>query len=430
MKGTRITYLILLFLSALFLFDACTRDRKTGEEYARDKFYELMKEWYLWYREMPDVNTDDYATAEDLLEALLYRPRDKWSYISTREEFEQYYNTGEYIGYGFGYFFDTDQNIWISYVFGNSPLVDLGITRGWRIVSVDGTAPATASQLKQLLGPDRAGISRTIEFLSPDGTTITQKLTKRVMTINSILFSDTLHVNNKVVGYLVLQAFIEPTIDELRTVIENFSLMGTEDLIVDLRYNGGGRLDVTLQLASMITGPSLINQVFITMEFNDKHTSSNETIRFIGADNDYDLPVPVQLALPRLILITSESTASASEALINGLEPYLDIITIGKPTHGKPVGMNAWFYDDYAFVPVTFKLMNANGDGDYFNGLPVDSEVPDNPASPFGDRHEACLQEAIYFLQTGSFTGSGTRKSAPVKLPAGAYGLKSEIGAL
>lgn len=416
-------------LVLLLVLGACRKEVPTDAELARNQLYLIMKQWYLWYKEMPDIDVNNYSTPEELMEALRYQPQDKWSYVTTKDEFESYYVEGEYIGYGFGYQFDVNSNIWITFVFNDSPLAVEGIRRGWRIKKIDNTVPADEEDLTSLLGANELGVSHNFEFIDTLGTSVSYSFAKKVITMNSILRLDTLMVNNRVVGHLVLKSFIEPTITELSNAFEYLYNVGAEELILDLRYNSGGRMDVTTQLASLIAKESMVGQPFIRSTYNDKNPSRNSVYAFQGT-NSSEVPVPVQLDLDRLIVLTSKQTASASEAIINGLDPYLNVVLIGDDTYGKPVGMDAWLYRTYAFVPITFRLTNANDVGDYFDGIKADSFIQDDPSLDFSNRSETTLKEAIYYLKTGTFTGASGKKSQRRTDQPELQCLRDEIGAL
>ncbi len=118
--------------------------------------------------------------------------------------------------------------------------------------------------------------------------------------------------------------------------------------------------------------------------------------------------------LPRLIVITTRSTASASENLINGLKPYLDVKTIGDNTSGKPVGMQGTdFQSTYMFWPITFSVTNAEDKGDFFDGFAPEKLVPDDITHDWNDRRELCLKEAIYYLENGSVSTKGIYNIKP-----------------
>jgi hypothetical protein len=109
--------------------------------------------------------------------------------------------------------------------------------------------------------------------------------------------------------------------------------------------------------------------------------------------------------MSRLTVITTRETASASEVIINGLSPYLNVVTLGDTTNGKPTGMNVWtFSNKYVFAPVTFKLVNKVNFGDFYDGFYPAKYVSDDITHDFGDRNEYCLKEAIRYIETGSFS--------------------------
>ena len=112
------------------------------------------------------------------------------------------------------------------------------------------------------------------------------------------------------------------------------------------------------------------------------------------------------MSLQKVIVITTRVTASASEAVMNGLKGFVDVISIGDTTEGKPTGMNGWAVaEKYFFWPVTFKIVNANNQGDFFDGIAPEKLVWDDITHDFDDRNEACLNEAIHYLETGTFSG-------------------------
>jgi C-terminal processing protease CtpA/Prc len=136
------------------------------------------------------------------------------------------------------------------------------------------------------------------------------------------------------------------------------------------------------------------------LKYNNKWQSENYSMSF--------LPLSNSLNLSRMVVITSRLTASASEAVMNGLAPHINVVSVGDTTNGKPMGMNGWACGQkYLFYPITFKLVNSLGEGEYFDGISPDKTCTDDVTHDFSDRDEACLTEAISYLKTGSFTGKG-----------------------
>jgi C-terminal processing protease CtpA/Prc len=425
MKGR---FYLVAILAILFLgFVQCKKEEvepgDTFEEMARDQFYQLMQDWYLWYKEMPDVDVENYASAYELLEALRYLPVDVWSYITTKEEWDAFYEQGAYAGHGFGYTYDGNGKAWIIFVFRDSDMYPEGVERGWQILKINGSTIEPFTNITTYMNGTDAGTVDVFEFRRPDGSTVNVTSTRKEIVMNTVLHADTLHVGGEIVGHMVFKSFIEPSIEELDSVFSAFKAHGVTRLIVDLRYNGGGRVDVAVKLASLISGSDQAGNVFIKYTHNDKQSATyDQSVYFDNESNALDIS--------EVIIFTTRSTASASEIIINGLKPYMDVVTIGDNTYGKPVGMYAWTYaEELVFVPVSFRTVNANDEGDYYNGLSPDSFVQDGYEYAFYDRNENYLKEAIYYISTSSFTG-GTAGLKSWYLPAlEKKGLQFEIGA-
>jgi hypothetical protein len=168
---------------------------------------------------------------------------------------------------------------------------------------------------------------------------------------------------------------------------------------VDLRYNGGGYVSVQNLLANYLVPASGNNEVMLTEEFNDKYTSYNVTEHFTKKGS---------LSLYRLFFIVSQNTASASELLINSLKPYMDVQLVGPShTHGKPVGFYPIPVYDWYIFPVSFRTVNKNGEGNYFNGLSLDHQIVDGLDKDWGDVGEGCLSSVLHFISSGSYARLG-----------------------
>jgi len=138
--------------------------------------------------------------------------------------------------------------------------------------------------------------------------------------------------------------------------------------------------------------------------YNDKKYESNFFLYFKSKTES--------LNLSRLVVICTYETASASEVVINGLKPYLNVVLVGDTTNGKPTGMNVWQYpaknSKYVYAPVTFKMVNKDNYGDFFKGIPPDRYVSDDITHDFGDVNEYCLKEAVFYIENGSFSVKST----------------------
>lgn len=410
-----------LVLSTIVLF-SCNKEVEDAQtisetnEKVKTAIVNTMKEWYFWNGHLPaSVNLSRYTTNEDLLQALIHEPLDKWSYLTTQEAFNRAF-TGQNAGHGYGWGLDENEHLYILFVYKNSPAGKDGWQRGWRVLEINGkpiSAYKTANGYDFQIGPNTPGITNSFKFLKPDGTEISRTIDKQEYQSNSVLEKTVIQSNNKKIGYWVYNSFraspnVTPTSSiEVEETFNYFQAENIDDLIIDLRYNGGGSVDVTEQILNYLVPAAHNGKVMYVYTHNNQKTNQNRSSSFSKKGN---------LNLPRLFIITSRSSASASELLINSLEPYMDIILIGANTYGKPVGsfplsrFNKTLRDNNVeLVPITFSIANAKGNAEYFGGFPVDILAADDPAKNWGDPTERRLKAALDYILTGSPNPTGSR---------------------
>jgi carboxyl-terminal processing protease len=414
----KINTIILVAILSISLFASCKKDKtptptpvELTPAMARDSLYAIMNEWYLWNNLMPVVNKDDYADPYTLLDAMKYKTLDRWSFVADYDAFMAEMN-GSFVGHGFRIGLDDSTNARIVQIYNNSPLYAFGVRRGWIVKKINDTdvapilASGDATAYSNLIGPGTAGITNKFLFRTPEGRDSLIMSTKSSFTLNSVILYDTLHLSSGVTGHLVFDSFIAPSENELATAFAYFYAYGIQDLILDLRYNSGGYLYVAEELASYIAGSLPQGGKFIDLIFNNRHLDSNASLNYLTS--------PYPLPLTRIVVITTRETASASECVMNGLKPYMTVVSVGDTTNGKPVGMSGGDIGKKYFVaPITFKMVNKNNEGDYYAGFVPDALVTDDIRHDFTDREELCLKSAISYLETGSFT-SGSAKSAAI----------------
>ena len=389
-----------------------TTDSLTTDEQARDYLYAAMNQYYLWYKLMPVVVDTAYKDPYTLLDAMRYKTLDRWSFVQTYDEYLAT-STGSFVGHGISMGLDSlTQTVRIAQIYTRSPLYSKGVRRGWIVKKLNGTdlAPVfiakDAVTYNSLIGTSTAGITNTFLFQTPEGKDSTIVSTKAAFTLNTVILADTLHLKTGITGHLVFDEFIPPSNADLQTAFAYFSLNNINNLIVDLRYNGGGDLSVLQNMASYVAGAAKFNTTFLTLTYNDKNTQYNVSYPF--------KTVSYPLTISKLIVITTQGTASASEDFINGLKPVLDVTTIGTTTNGKPVGMNGFLYKtDYAFFPITFNVVNSAGEGDFFKGFAPAKFVIDDITHDWNNRNEACLKEAIYYLENGTVSAKSLYLNQP-----------------
>ena len=313
---------------------------------------------------------------------------------------------------------------YVRYVAPNSPASDAGIVRGDIINAIDGIVlnesnyNATVSKL--------SNETINLSFVSESGGNLTfiedKTITAIQLSENPVhykkVFTD---VNGKKVGYLVYNAFRSSYNDELNEAFSFFKTEAVDELIIDLRLNGGGSVLTSSYLASMIYEKAGVD-IFAELNFNSKHSDQNGTYEFDNALNIYDVngaktgeeTINRLTNISQLYVLTSGSTASASEMIINGLKAFIPVKVIGTTTYGKNVG-SITLYDspssEYtnvhtantnhlnAMQPIVFQIYNKIGQSDYTQGFNPDIEVKEyqywNNILPFGDENEVVLKAAL-----------------------------------
>ena len=405
--------ILILPLIILILFGSCRKnDTATVIDVtpamARDSLYDLMNQWYYWYNLMPVVTKENFVDPYKLMDTMRYKPLDRWSFVADYDEFNAEM-LGEFVGHGFRIGLDDSGIARIALIYSESPLYKDGVRRGWIVKKINNIdiAPilqsGNSAAYTDAIGPSTAGITNIFLFQNPaDGNDVTISSTKSNFILNTVLLCDTLNLSSGITGYLVFDSFIQPSFDELATAFAYFKENNVKDLILDLRYNSGGYLFIAQELASYIAGDAKAGTTFANLQYNNKHQDQNSIYPFVTS--------LYPLNLTRLVVITTRSTASASEAVMNGLKgANINVVSIGDLTNGKPTGMNGWDVGKkYWFWPVTFKMINALGQGDYFEGIAPEKLVSDDITHDFGDRKEFCLKEAIYYLENGSVSTKGS----------------------
>lgn len=363
-----------------------------------------MSDRYFWSANLGVAN----ANAVDMdgyFRSLLYATVDRYSYTETTAQFEQFYGEGTFLGYGYSLAWsDASKTVLkVRQVEPRSPVGLAGLKRGDTVLSIDGYAPA------QIVAgtPGRAtavGQARTLVIREALGTTRTIEVSSAEFPYVSVPTTAVFTQNNGPslvkVGYFVYQQFINASSPELATAFKTFAKEGVRELIVDLRYNGGGSIAVARDLASMIGGTELAGRVFVQLRYNSKHPEDNTVYAF--ASSASDLPAAPVNGLNRVIFITAEGTASASELVINGLMPHKNVVQIGARTYGKPYGFLPVDACGLTYNAVNFETVNALGMGRYDNGIAPTCEVADDLDHELGDPAEARLAGALSYIKTGS----------------------------
>ena len=407
--------LLYLILYILILFTGCNDESHEVRPNAQDTtlnqhIFHLMTEWYYWNDHLPKVNPDQFESPQALMEALKYKELDRWSFITDVKSFQQFFEEGKFIGFGFGLKINPAGNLKLSFVYPGSPADDAGLSRGVEIVEINGKSVPTLlnnNTIVNELGEDVEGITTDFRFKYKDGSIENVSLTKTIINMTTVLNKRIIETDGKRIGYMLFTNFVGKAIPELDLAFNFFKNQNISDFILDLRYNSGGGLSVTDHLAGLLR-KSAPDNVFLNITYNSKKQDYNNTVYFKNND--------AALQLNRIFVITTDATASASEAIINGLRPYIQVITVGEKTSGKPMGMNIFKMDDLAVAPVTFKVNNSLGAADYYDGIEADYYAPDDLDYPLGDENESCLNSILSIIRGETARRKAPEEEEPVKI--------------
>jgi C-terminal processing protease CtpA/Prc len=461
-------YILATYVVLGLTFSSCDKNDEitpSDKGSINDFVWKGMNSWYNWQPNVPnlsDLKDDDqnayeaylkeYSTPEDLFYSLLSQEETKinedgsksykfsWivdDFVALNKQFQ-----GITKSYGLRLqavnIRPTDANddpiiLYVRYVNPDfaSPSNNAGIKRGDIINALDGVV-LNESNYNAIVGK-LSNETVTLSIVSENNGVFTHISDK---TITAVEISEDpvylkkvfTNINGKKVGYLVYNGFRSSYNDELNTAFADFKNQGIQVLILDLRLNGGGSVETTAYLASMIYA-NAGTETFAKLTFNAKHTNQNSSYTFQNKLNVYDVNgtktgeenINRLTGINQLYVLTSGSTASASEMIINGLKPFMSVKIVGTTTYGKNVG-SITLYDSpssdytkessansthlYAMQPIVFQIYNKLNQSDYINGFEPNIVVKEsqfwNNILPFGDENEVVLKAALDDIRGGS----------------------------
>lgn len=358
---------------------------------------DVLTDIYYWNTQLPSLNPVSFGSPDEYLDAVKYQPLDQtFSYVGYRAAADAFYSASQYIGLGYSAILG-ESEYRVAQVFPDSPASEAGMMRGDRIVAIGGVPIATliaTGQVGSAVGAATDGLAVSLAFQHADGSRIEATMTKRPVTIPTVTTTQVYDVEGRKVGYVFFRNFVEPSVEALDVAFAALREAGVQDLVLDLRYNGGGLVSVAQHLASLIGGARTNGQVLAEYFHNERNAFRNTVMRFEEK--------PQALTLERLIAITTRSSASASELVINALRPHIPVVIVGDTTYGKPVGQYGINFCDRVLYPVAFTLRNSLGQGDYFGGMTPSCVAGDDLDRQIGDPEEASLREALRFIRTGT----------------------------
>lgn len=404
---------ILLGIGMVTILLACKKD-KNGDDtnispQARlnDSAIAIVKEAYLWHTQVPaNFNARNFTSLDNLMTAIrqysvepgFSAPVDRFSFAIEQEVWDDV-SSGSAKDFGLGIFFPSDGDLRVRFVERNSPAYLAGIKRGWKITRINNITNITASNANEIVNAVYGGSqSVALTLVKQNGESATFNLNAAEYYSDPILMDSIYREGAKKTGYLVFNSFLgdpQKIAQSFSQIFNRFSSEGVSDLVLDLRYNGGGFVSVKQDLANWIVPAAANGQLMMRQQFNNNLRQFNETLNFQKKGN---------LAIGKLYVIVSSSTASASELLINSLTPHMQVIILGpSASYGKPVGYFPIPVGKEYIFPVSFRSVNSLGEGNYFNGFIPARQTPDPMDRDWGNSGDPSLSAALKHSQTGSF---------------------------
>ncbi len=419
MKPFKLILLLLLLQTSFF---SCKKEEKLEGENCGlpSEMYRIAQNYYLWNYNLPSSIGFKPCTYNengvDLANKIrTYSPfqngkfNDRFTFIIKKQIWDNVVE-GKNLDSGMGLAFQDDNDFRVAYCYSASASGQLGIKRGWKVISINDIKATKQNEV--ILNLELAKNERIFKFQKPDSSLVSHNIQSNTYIQDYIINPKIFNQNGKNIGYFMFDSFLgdgeagQSTIDKLKTIFADFSSKNVNELIIDLRYNGGGYGNVAYNLANLIAPATAQGKLFVESQHNEKLASNNKKLFFTNSLNG--------LKLKRVIFIVSKNTASASEELINGLKPIMEVKLIGTPTYGKPVGFYRIPVLDYYFFPVAVKNVNLAGFSDFFDGFQPDKLQKDDITHDFGDPNEACVANALEFFKTGKLARTGNLRTSNI----------------
>ncbi len=415
---------VCIALAACGLFTACGEDRT--HEYlamtgAQHWIYETAETDYLYNEELTEPEMKTYFLAPNNFLQKIVSTKDSkngtyFSHVDSVAVVSRASSTQLSFGFESTLLSGSNNAVRVLYTYPNSPATDAGIKRGDWIIAINGTA-ITSSLYNSALVRPRTAQQITLGTPNANGGYDTLKHVQlsapRYVTENPIYKSNTFTVGTKKVAYLMYNSFTKDENTQLSQAVADIAAYAPDDMILDLRYNSGGYLSTAQLLATLIAPQNAANQTFLNLTSNTQ-LNRQEIIRF----DRTGISVP-QLNYNRLFVITSDYTASASEALIHGLKPYLGdrLIQVGTTTYGKNVAQTLYTNVQHPLLELwlTTSLISNSEGNSYANGLAPAYEISEDFSGSLSDdilgtATEQLVAPIAQYISSGSFPTTTTAR--------------------
>jgi len=455
---------------ACVVIASCSKDKKVNPststlDLIKDSVFLYAKETYYWNKSLPTYDAfkprsfsgkndlDALSTEVDALSQYAINPETGKPY--------EYYTAQPGSGYAKYSFIDdgsvsgelngqkgdfgfapaygaTNDDLRVKYVYPGSPADVKGIKRGYKILTINNRSGAdltydgntTGNNVNFIVNAYANSKNITMTLQKPDNTTFDVTLAASDYTVNPVLATKVIDAgNNRKIGYIVFNSFttLNNAKPKLDAAFSDFATQGVTDLVVDLRYNGGGYVNTAEYLSDLIAPSSANGSLMYTSYYNqdlqnDIHPLLSSQYNIPKGDflptnpeNFKNFNKAGSLNITKVFFIVTSSTASASELTINNLIPKMDVKLIGGTSYGKPVGFFAIDINKYQLYVPQFETKNSAGNGGYYAGMePGSPKYPgkkdyDDVTKDFGDPTETLLKYAINYVSTGAFSTTSVR---------------------
>ncbi len=368
-----------------------------------------MNEWYFWYRLAPQPQAAAYNDVAGFFDALLYTgngadfPADRWSGSESVASHARTFRDGESLGFGVSVaglevLGQPNQPLFVRGVDPGSPAALAGVQRGDQVLALNGRSAADVIAADDFAALTATQTGQTLDLRLQRGASVLNlRLSSAVFAITPVTGSQVFtSAQGRRVGYLAVKNMISQALTPIDQAFAQFRAQQVQDLVLDLRYNGGGLVSVGGQLASYVAGLNASGSVYTTLLYNDRRASiDNTTYRFDRPGN--------ALGLSRVYVLTGPRTCSASEQLINGLRGVgVQVVTVGDTTCGKPVGSLPQNLCGLTYSVVNFEGVNARNEGRYWDGFDATCSVAENFQVTQGGPADPVLAAATQMASGGT----------------------------
>ncbi len=371
---------------------------------------DYMNEWYFWYRISPQPDARAYTDVQGYFDALLYTgssadfPSDRYSGSQTTESFNRFFGAGATLGYGMSVAGrELNRNgalpLYVRYVEPLSPAAAQGVQRGDRVLTINGRAASelvAADDDFAVLTPQQAGDMLTLS-LRRNGVDRTVTLRADIFNLTPVTGTTVITTaGGRRLGYVSVKDMVSQALAPLETAFSRFRSEGVQDVVLDLRYNGGGLVSTGGTLASYIAGTRGNGLNYASLLYNDKRASSNNRSYPFSSQSS-------ALSLPRVFVLMGRRTCSASEQVINGLRGAgVEVVAVGETSCGKPVGFLPTSSCGRTYSVVNFESVNQRNEGRYFDGFAPTCAVAEDFSTVQGGSSDPLMSAAKRAADTGA----------------------------